>query len=431
MRIRWGSRIGSGGFGEVFSATDVEHDEEVAVKRLLPGWAADERTRRRFVREVRMQASINHPNVMPILGKKLSGDRPWYVMLKAKRDLAEAVRGENRTDDWIAKTLLAILAGAEAAHDAGVIHRDIKPQNVLELEDGTWVLSDFGAAREIDRTTTTLTRSAEGIGTIDYMPLEQYQDPSSTDRRCDIFALGKLLLFMVVGEVREPFRPSTIPGGSFGPIVDRATQTDPTHRYQSVTEMKAAVADASAPTTYESPRRTLERLRDEVGKPGAGSEVLRQAAAFLTRHSDVAEFHQELTPYIPIPLLERLRDEASDTFRWLIETFDEHVSGGLSFSYCDVVADFYSSLAAAFDDPWIFQLVIRRLLDMGWSHNRWHVQDVVRAILRRDLTAERIRVAREAILENAEASRWTFEEGEVYDFPDPIIDAINRVGDSG
>ena len=223
-------RVGSGGYGEVYTATVKETGERVACKRLLAQWARDDAARRRFEREVRLQQALSHPNIMPIYESDLAANEPWYTMPLGGTDLVGPGRANVGNDTFIAEVFLPVLHAVRAAHGAGVMHRDIKPQNVLQLADLRWVLSDFGTAREIDRTTTTITRSKEGIGTFDYMSPEQYRDSALCDERTDIFSLGKLLLFLILGDIFDAFRPAALPPHRFFPVLDRALQSEPDHR---------------------------------------------------------------------------------------------------------------------------------------------------------------------------------------------------------
>lgn len=422
----WHGRIGSGGWGEVHRVILVENGPTVAVKLLLRHPTGYEMALRRFRREVRMHTTIRHPNVVPIIEAGLDDDPPWYAMPLADRDLAAAIADSAGDEAFIAQVFRQVLHGVQAAHAAGVIHRDLKPHNVLELGKGVWAVSDFGAGLELSRETTVITRSG-GVGTLDYIAPEQYSDPHEAGIRSDVFSLGKLLLHMVTGQQPDPFRPRRIPGGTFGPIIDKATQVDPAHRYQSVDELIQAFESATTPSEWEPPTAQIERLREELGEPDASDATVDEVVALLAKYPDRADFHQRLVPRISMPLLESLRERAEDSFRALLERYDNHVSGGLEFSYCDTVADFYRALSDTFDDIDLFRMLFTRLLDMGASHNRWHVMGVVFGICR-TASGDRVPVIRDAIAADAWSSQRTFDGYDVVDLAPEIQEALAHVG---
>lgn len=306
-----------------------------------------------------------------------------------------------------------ILEAVAAAHEGGVIHRDIKPHNVLQLEDHRWVLSDFGVGVEMDRTTTTITRSQEGIGTIDYMSPEQYSDPRGCDERTDIFALGKLLLFLIVGAVHDAFRPAALPSHRFTPVLDRALQHDPDHRYQAAADMAKAFLQClePAPGAWEHPDVTISSLSLEFTSGTATAVTVDRLVELLRRYPGRPEFSRRTVPHIPMTLILDLRQRAEDSFKFLIGRFDEDVeSSSLDFTYCDVVANFYQRLHQTYPlDVELYGLILERLIRLGYSHNRWHVQNAAVTLASAAMSDAMVSVARSVILGNPSASAWTFE----------------------
>jgi serine/threonine protein kinase len=196
--------IGAGGMGVVLKAYDTELHRVVAIKLLLPHLATSSAARRRFAREAKAAAAVVHEHVIPIYNVESDGPLPYLVMqfvpghsLQARVDeqgpleIKEALR--------IARQAAAGLA---AAHAQGVVHRDVKPANIL-LEDSMdrVLLSDFGLARTVDD--ATLTRSGTLAGTPHYMSPEQASG-QSVDHRSDLFSLGSVIYFMCTG--RPPYR---------------------------------------------------------------------------------------------------------------------------------------------------------------------------------------------------------------------------------
>ncbi len=199
--------VGVGGTGIVLKAYDTELHRVVALKVLASHLAHHASSRVRFTREARAAAAILHPNVLPIYNVESEGESPYLVMqyvagesLQARVDRVGPLPVEEALR--IAKQTAAALA---AAHQQGLVHRDVKPANIL-LEDQTdrAVLSDFGLARTADD--AALTRTGVVAGTPQYMSPEQAAG-ESFDHRSDLFSLGSVLYFMLAG--RSPFRGSS------------------------------------------------------------------------------------------------------------------------------------------------------------------------------------------------------------------------------
>ncbi|QDT14937.1 WD40 repeat domain-containing serine/threonine protein kinase [Alienimonas californiensis] len=196
--------VGRGGMGVVWRARDRRLDRIVAIKALAPQLAADPVARRRFVREARAAAAVTHPHVVTIHAVEPDGPTPFLVMeYVAGRSLKEKLDADGPLE--LRETLrigAQIAAGLAAAHERGLIHRDVKPGNVL-LENGVErvKLTDFGLARVADD--VALTRTGQIAGTPQYMSPEQAEG-TLIDVRSDLFSLGGVLYAMAAG--RPPFR---------------------------------------------------------------------------------------------------------------------------------------------------------------------------------------------------------------------------------
>lgn len=202
--------IGAGGMGLVLKGFDAELHRPVAIKVLAPHLAHSAAARKRFAREAQATAAVIHPHVIPIHNVETSDKLPylvmsyingsslqWYVDTNGPLSIEETLRIGMQT-----------AAGMRAAHAQGLIHRDVKPANIL-LEEGTQrvVLSDFGLARTMDD--ASLTRTGIVTGTPHYMSPEQ-AGGEAIDLRSDLFSLGCVLYFMLTG--RPPFRAATAMG---------------------------------------------------------------------------------------------------------------------------------------------------------------------------------------------------------------------------
>ena len=224
------ARIGVGGMGEVYRATDTRLKRDVAIKVLPGSLLADADRLTRFQREAEVLASLNHPNIAAIYGLEESADTKAIVMeLVEGPTLADRiVRGALSLDEAL-PIATQIAEALEAAHERGVIHRDLKPANVKVREDGTVKVLDFGLAKALDPTRepdsthsptmTGATQLGAILGTAAYMSPEQAAGKPS-DKRTDIWSFGVVLFEMLAG--RRPFT-----GETMADVLASVLRTDP------------------------------------------------------------------------------------------------------------------------------------------------------------------------------------------------------------
>src|SRR6188472_4464875 len=198
---------GRGGMGIVYRATQLSLGRPVALKLIAPEHAADAGFRERFQRESRMAAAIDHPNVIPVYEAGEEDGRLYLVMRwVAGTDLHRLLRAEGRIEPERAAAIVNQVAGAlDAAHTAGLFHRDVKPANVLLSGDHAY-LADFGLTRFAGA--DTLTTAGHFLGTVDYMAPEQFH-PGPNDARADVYALACVLYASLTGT--PPFVRETVP----------------------------------------------------------------------------------------------------------------------------------------------------------------------------------------------------------------------------
>jgi dienelactone hydrolase len=195
--------LGHGGMATVFLAHDLKHDRDVAIKVLDPNLARSI-ANERFLREIGISARLNHPHVLPLLDSGVAGtdELPFYVMpLVTGESLRERLRRDGRLPLDESLRLAAEVTDALAyAHEQGVVHRDVKPDNVM-LSGGHAVVMDFGIAKAVGeaRQDTTLTGEGISLGTPAYMSPEQAAGDHAVDHRADVYAVGALLFEMLSG----------------------------------------------------------------------------------------------------------------------------------------------------------------------------------------------------------------------------------------
>jgi hypothetical protein len=218
--------IGRGGMGVVFNAWDERLKRRVAVKVLPPELAFREEIRLRFLREAETAAQLSHPHIVPIhsVGEGPDGLVYFVMAYVDGESLAAKLQRRGRLPTEEARRIMLETADAlGAAHALGIIHRDVKPDNILlEGSRGRVVVTDFGIAKALSATTgaATLTATGVAIGTPHYMSPEQAAGDREIDGRSDIYSLGVVAYQMLTGEL--PFRAPTVPGILMKHISERA-----------------------------------------------------------------------------------------------------------------------------------------------------------------------------------------------------------------
>lgn len=243
--------IGQGSFGAVCSCINAEDEKLYALKIIRPDIPPDGEILARFRREIRALKAIMHPNVIRIYEYDLGeGEQPpHFIMDLALRSLTDYLnqkwtilsRGDGPSSQlWQeAWTILeAILSAADALHrnNPALVHRDINPQNILQLPGGTWVLADLGLVKLPSQ--TYVTSCNKSLGTETYTPVEQRHDFASADERADVFSLGVLTWELFTSE-GPPFDRTYLVGlpEPLRHVVLRATERDRNKRYASMSEL--------------------------------------------------------------------------------------------------------------------------------------------------------------------------------------------------
>jgi Protein kinase domain len=295
--------LGRGGMGILYLALEPGLERRVALKLIVPEAAADEVFSRRFAEESRIAAAIEHPNVVPIYAAGEEGGVPYIAMRYVSgSDLGRRLAREGRLRPEVAVRLIAQVGnGLDAIHAAGLVHRDVKPANVLlsgATDEDHAYITDFGVAREI-ATESGLTQTGRFVGTLDYVAPEQVSG-GQVDARADVYALGCLLFKLLTGEVPFPKDgeaaklyahlndPPPTPSlyapevsMALDDVVVRAMSKEPTDRYPSAGDLgRAAVAALSGeqPTVPErtvatgaaATRGAPKTSASEIGLTGAG-----------------------------------------------------------------------------------------------------------------------------------------------------------------
>jgi tRNA A-37 threonylcarbamoyl transferase component Bud32 len=278
--FRLDSLLGQGAMGAVYLAEDTESaGRKVALKLLAPELAEDERFRHRFLRESQLAASLDHPHMVPILG---SGDENGVLYLAMEyipgSDLRELLRRDGPLEPGRALRFVGQVADAlDAAHAAGLVHRDVKPGNILVAENDHTYVCDFGLARHVT-SVSSLTGDRGFVGTIDYVPPEQIKG-GDIDSRADVYALGCVLyeclagtrpferdseLAVVYAHLNEP--PPRLSDArhdlpeAFDDVFQIALAKSPAARYSTCQQLTKAASAAMLGKTLARRTRPLRRF---------------------------------------------------------------------------------------------------------------------------------------------------------------------------
>ncbi len=272
--------VGRGGMAEVYRARDIRLDRIVAVKTLREDLARDQTFQARFRREAQSAASLNHPSIVAVYdtGEDMLGPTPVpYIVMEYVdgRTLRDLLREDRRLLPERAMEIAdGVLRAIDYSHRNGIVHRDIKPGNVMLTKAGDVKVMDFGIARAVSDAQATMTQTAQVIGTAQYLSPEQARG-ERVDARSDLYSAGCLLYELLTG--RPPFtgdspvaiayqhvRENPIPPSQVDPeipawadaIVLKAMAKDPADRYQSAGEMRVDVQRALSGMPVAAPTRT-------------------------------------------------------------------------------------------------------------------------------------------------------------------------------
>ncbi|MGI8567524.1 MAG: protein kinase domain-containing protein [Pyrinomonadaceae bacterium] len=286
-------KLGEGGMGAVYMGTDMMLEREVAIKALRPDLASQPPVVERFRSEAVTLAKLNHPNIATLYSFFRQGDE-FFMVLEYVRGvtLHQLITSQGALPpDQALRLFRQMLDGIHHAHNSGIIHRDIKPGNVMLTESGTLKVLDFGIARILGA--ARMTKAGHLVGTVEYMSPEQVRG-LEIDARSDIYALGVLLYEMLTGRVpflienefelmKAQIEQQPPPPRELNPaippeveaVILRALAKDPNERYQTAGEFRAALPDAGL-----APSAALDVTMPSIAANSyATSELVNPAAA--------------------------------------------------------------------------------------------------------------------------------------------------------
>lgn len=302
------STIGKGGMASVYLAIQESFDRRVAIKVMSPQLLTDDSFAKRFLREAKIVAQLNHPHIVPVYDVGQTGD--WHYMAMefvGGGHLKQRIR-DGMSPEEAERVLREIALALDYAGERGFVHRDVKPDNIMFREDGSAVLMDFGIARAAD-SDEQMTRMGTVVGTPRYMSPEQHRG-GEIDARADIYSLGVVFFEMLTGRtpfsgddpmaigiahIREPIPRLPRDLRHYQPLIKRLLAKDPGERFQrgqEVVEALAALAApapetaAAAPTETEKPRASFVSGNEQTIKlePRLRTREIKEKAGLLSSH---------------------------------------------------------------------------------------------------------------------------------------------------
>ncbi len=286
--------IGEGRHGRIYQARHTLMEREVALKVIGSDFSRRPQVRERFLREIRVSASLRHPNVIQVFDAGVHNETHYLAMEHFPgRTLEDRFDELNASPEETRRIGVEIAAALEAAHAAGIIHRGIEPANILMNDQGEIKILDFGVAKaQLEAAPSTITDPTDLIGNPSYMAPEQAMEPDKVSPRVDIYSLGATLYFCLTG--RPPYEgddPMTILAQVGGPfphprdlrpdvpsdlehLLLKCLQKDPRERFANAGELRMAL-DTHGASGVEDPDALM---RDLDGSTTAGSSAEADAA---------------------------------------------------------------------------------------------------------------------------------------------------------
>lgn len=372
------TEINSGGYGVVFRCNRVSDGQLVARKVLH---ADTDRARSRFKREVQILSKLDHAGIVRVLDSRLNEDPQYFVMPLYTSSLADELGSVSGKLQEVVPIFEAILDAMEYAHSLRVIHRDLKPGNILVNSAADVVVADFGFGKELDRVQSFPTASGTRLGTYRYAAPEQLTDAAVVDHRSDIYSLGMILEELFAGPAGSlSFSRSKVPPSIRG-IVDVCTAIAPNQRYQSIGELKHDWNEWVATANRDSELAKLDELAGKFRTLNAGER--EELLTLLSKYSQEKSVLEKIFMRIGSS---GVRDlfvlDAGGTRPLVVEYCAQALAERHSWEYVDRVADFCEGLYGLIPAESESRAHLLECISvLSVSHNRFHAQRIARRLL--------------------------------------------------
>ncbi|WP_210493624.1 serine/threonine-protein kinase [Patulibacter sp. SYSU D01012] len=426
--------LGIGAYGVVYACRRVDtHDvvveDGLAAKFLRRDMLDDDEAARRFRSEARMLSRLKHPNIVRVVSSSLDRDQPHFVMPQADRNLASELNDGVRTRDWYLGVFGDVLSAVAYAHEENILHRDLKPNNVL-LADGRALVSDFGMGKNIAADATQYSPTEHGVGTAAYVAPEMQYSTADGGKPSDVYSLGKMLWELLVGRTPR-FGPPDMEYVSdplLRPFIERCCHEEPTLRFKDAGDAHEAWQVlvrglGPTPAPLQEANALVKRwgtAPDEAARIGA----LRRLDALLDRERADEQLYLDLVPTLDRSLIHQYATVMPRDFARTVDRYFARTDGRLPFSYCDDVARFCTAAFTAETSDDVRIAALTKLLNVGAHHERYPVGEQFRELIW-SLADEHLIELAARVIKTEPAADW-FNHGRLWNraVPAPIEKAF-------
>jgi serine/threonine protein kinase len=369
------AEINRGGFGRVERVR--LPDGTVAARKVFDPApevlrsADQEKLRKRFRREAKVQSALKYEFFLPILNSGLDDAEPWFLMPLADATLEEEIKSARAKSEVPTKALADVLNALEQLHAIGFVHRDLKPANVL-LHGGRWKLSDFGLVLPASGTTTALTSTYSAWGTAQYCAPEQAQDFRNSTPAVDVYAFGCILHDIFVAAPRVPYQQQTA-SGPIGYIIEKCADPSPKRRFKNITSLRGVLLSHLSKSNAVASDPTADEWAQALESVAAWTQTtFEEFVRFLRRAEDEHLVMSSIFSSLDEDAIRALHANDASLWAAVAAAYSDYSRSSFGFAYCDVVV---GRLEAIFElgDLQAKASAAVSVAILGRSHNRWFV----------------------------------------------------------
>lgn len=418
MRFEILKSIKSGGLADVL-LVQTGQGRFYALKRLQAG--KSDTAAARFRHEIRIQSMLSHPHIVPVVAADADAPLPFYVMPLAKGSLEDLVPSIVAEPGRLIAIIDQVLSALAYAHDQNVLHRDLKPKNIL-LFDKKCAIADFGLGKAPNIKNSHDTRADEWGGTAWYMPPEQLRCLADCTPASDVYGVGKVILQCLTGG-----KPNEIPfqiDGRWQYLLRRCLRDDPSARWNSAQELYRQFRFVFGLDTEQlplDPLNTLDEIRSLAHMESISAETIEKLARNLATFVDNEVLLQRVFSQLPSNVIRAWNTSDPLGMQQLVERFDATLSDQLPFEFCDTVADQYARVYKTSANVETRELIRRRLFRLGPQHNRWHAGRVFAQIVAMTEEAGEVASIAAMLEENVRWAKWHQQYFQAASVPDSTL----------